>query len=56
MGLWVYVLASFALVPNLVRLINFKIALMGWRRRVLEGIGGVSVGNNVILLGAQCKE
>jgi hypothetical protein len=56
MGLWVYVLASFALVPNLIRLIDLKIALMSWRRSVLEGIGGVSVGNNVILLGTQCEE
>jgi hypothetical protein len=56
MGLQIYVFASFALVPNLIRLVNLKIALMSWRRHVLEGVGGVSIGNHVVLLGAQCKE
>jgi hypothetical protein len=51
MGLWIYVLASFALVPNLIGLVNLKIALMSWGRCILEGIGGVPISDNVVLLG-----
>ena len=36
--------------------IDFKVALVGWRWSILEGIGRVSIGHNEVLMSAMSKE
>ena len=55
-GLGVDVMASLALVPELIGLINLEVGLMSWGRHILEGIRGVSIRDDIVFLGTQGKE